>query len=144
MTPEMAPPSSNFHIIPMGGNQISTEALRQFSNILLHQFRSLQITAPVVYVEWNPIEFLLLWYQIQEKDESDVEIVKLQPDASEKNDGDEEDENEVNTGEIIVNDVPGYLEVRTAEVVSSPNHPQALVVRQRGRKKELIYISRFG
>ncbi|GFW14799.1 uncharacterized protein TNCV_1562621 [Trichonephila clavipes] len=43
-------------------------------------------------------------------------------DASELTDEDEGDENEANTGEIIVNDVFGYLEV------SSLNHPQHLVV----------------
>ncbi|GFV88184.1 uncharacterized protein TNCV_3243331 [Trichonephila clavipes] len=48
------------------------------------------------------------------KDESDVEIVLyhqiVPPDVSELTDEDEGDENEVNTGEIIVNDVPGCLE----------------------------------
>ncbi|GFU31105.1 hypothetical protein TNCV_2193081 [Trichonephila clavipes] len=34
-------------------------------------------------------------------------------DTSELTDEDEEDENEVNTGDIIVNDVPGGVEVRT-------------------------------
>ncbi|GFQ79299.1 hypothetical protein TNCT_145681 [Trichonephila clavata] len=46
-----------------------------------------------------------------DSDESDVEIAVLPPDASET-DEDEGDKNEVNTGEIMVNNVIGYLEVR--------------------------------
>ncbi|GFY03862.1 zinc finger protein [Trichonephila clavipes] len=45
-----------------------------------------------------------------DSDESDVEIAVLPPDASELTDEDEGDENEVNTGEIIISDVAGYLE----------------------------------
>ncbi|GFT50172.1 hypothetical protein TNCV_3622291 [Trichonephila clavipes] len=48
-----------------------------------------------------------------DSDESDVEIAVLPPDANELTGKDEGDENEINTGEIIVNDVPGCLEVST-------------------------------
>ncbi|GFU61075.1 retrovirus-related Pol polyprotein from transposon 297 [Trichonephila clavipes] len=57
--------------------------------------------------------------------------------VSELTDEDEGYENEVNTAEIIVNDVPGCLEVRNGDRVSSLNHPQALFVRQRRAEKSL-------
>ncbi|XP_035205191.1 piggyBac transposable element-derived protein 3-like [Stegodyphus dumicola] len=44
-----------------------------------------------------------------DSDESEVEIAVLPPDASELTDEDEGEENEVNTGDIIVTDVPGSL-----------------------------------
>ncbi|GFR02738.1 hypothetical protein TNCT_537891 [Trichonephila clavata] len=45
-----------------------------------------------------------------DSDQSDVEIAVLPPNASELTDKDQGDENEVNTGESIVKDVPGSLE----------------------------------
>ncbi|GFT10908.1 hypothetical protein TNCV_1944981 [Trichonephila clavipes] len=61
--------------------------------------------------------FLMLEEALQllnssDSDESDVEIAVLPPDATELTDEDEEDDNEVNTGEIIMNDVPGSLEAK--------------------------------
>ncbi|GFX96273.1 hypothetical protein TNCV_2291611 [Trichonephila clavipes] len=60
------------------------------------------------------------------------------PDASEQTDQHEGDENEVNTGEIIVSNVPGCL-----EIISSLNHHHALVVRHRRAEKKLKDISHF-
>ncbi|GFU95683.1 hypothetical protein TNCV_360401 [Trichonephila clavipes] len=54
-----------------------------------------------------------------DSDESDIEIAVLPPNASELTDEDEGNENEVNTGEIIVKDVLGSLEVRNGDSVSS-------------------------
>ncbi|GFW35363.1 hypothetical protein TNCV_2611621 [Trichonephila clavipes] len=48
-------------------------------------------------------------------DGSNSESVVL-PDASELIDEDEGDENELNTGEIIVKDVPGFFEVRRGDI----------------------------
>ncbi|GFR01561.1 hypothetical protein TNCT_431361 [Trichonephila clavata] len=48
-----------------------------------------------------------------DSDESDVEIAMLSLDTSD--DEDEGNENKVSSGEIIVNDIPGYLEVRTGD-----------------------------
>ncbi|XP_035229166.1 piggyBac transposable element-derived protein 3-like [Stegodyphus dumicola] len=50
-----------------------------------------------------------------DSDESEVEIAVLPPNASELTDEDEGDANEVNTGEIIVTDVPGSLEFITGD-----------------------------
>ncbi|GFW82237.1 hypothetical protein TNCV_3817181 [Trichonephila clavipes] len=54
--------------------------------------------------------FLLPCYCRSDSDVSDVEIAVVTPDASELTDEDEGHENEVNTGKIIVNDIPGFLE----------------------------------
>ncbi|XP_035227192.1 piggyBac transposable element-derived protein 3-like [Stegodyphus dumicola] len=55
------------------------------------------------------LEEALELFNSLDSDESEVEIVVLPPDASELTDEDEGDENEVNTGEITVTDVPGSL-----------------------------------
>ncbi|KAF8794413.1 hypothetical protein HNY73_002396 [Argiope bruennichi] len=47
-----------------------------------------------------------------DKDRSDFEIAVLSPDASTLTDKGEGDDNEVNTGEIIANDIPGTVKVR--------------------------------
>ncbi|GFW98890.1 hypothetical protein TNCV_4655171 [Trichonephila clavipes] len=71
-----------------------------------------------------------------DSDKSDVEIAVLPPDARELTVEDEGDENEVNNGEINVNDVPSVWRLEL-EIVSSLNHLQALVARQRRAEKML-------
>ncbi|GFV56577.1 hypothetical protein TNCV_1803861 [Trichonephila clavipes] len=61
------------------------------------------------------LEEALELFNSLDSDENDVEIDVLLPDASELTDEDEGNENKVNTGEIIVNDVPGCLEVRAGD-----------------------------
>ncbi|GFT04382.1 hypothetical protein TNCV_1929131 [Trichonephila clavipes] len=53
-----------------------------------------------------------------DSDEIDVEIVALPPFANELTDGDEGGD-EINTGKIIVKDVPGSLEVRSGDSFQS-------------------------
>ncbi|GFX31983.1 hypothetical protein TNCV_3408971 [Trichonephila clavipes] len=48
-----------------------------------------------------------------DSDESDLQIAVLSPDTIELTDEGEGEENEVNTGEIIVKYISGFLEVRT-------------------------------
>ncbi|GFR14283.1 hypothetical protein TNCT_74441 [Trichonephila clavata] len=58
----------------------------------------------------------------------------LPPDASELI-VDEGDEDEVNTGDIIVNIVPECLYIRTDDYLSSLNHSHVLVFRQKKNRK---------
>ncbi|GFR20986.1 hypothetical protein TNCT_686371 [Trichonephila clavata] len=50
-----------------------------------------------------------------DSDESDIEIAVLPPDVNEITDENKGDQNEINTSEILVNDIPGSLEVRTGD-----------------------------
>ncbi|GFV66640.1 hypothetical protein TNCV_2594611 [Trichonephila clavipes] len=70
-----------------------------------------------------------------DSDESGARIVVLPPDARELTDKDKGHENEVNTSEIIGNNVPWSLEVRTGDIVSSLNHTSSSVSTTKSGKK---------
>ncbi|GFQ86052.1 hypothetical protein TNCT_535481 [Trichonephila clavata] len=53
-----------------------------------------------------------------DSEESEVEITVLPPEASALTEDNEGDENEVNTDDIIIKDVPGSLEVRSGDSFS--------------------------
>ncbi|GFW68548.1 retrovirus-related Pol polyprotein from transposon TNT 1-94 [Trichonephila clavipes] len=68
-------------------------------------------------------------------DESNVEVVVLPPYASELTDEDEGDENEVITGEIIENDVPGGLGARTGDNFQPESSTSSSSSTTKSRKK---------
>lgn len=87
------------------------------------------------------LEEALELLNILDSDESDVEIAVLPPDASELTDEDEGDDTEVNTGEIVVNDVPGTLEVRVGDSVETEASTSAGVSTTKRRRKAEKYQS---
>ncbi|GFQ77881.1 hypothetical protein TNCT_622031 [Trichonephila clavata] len=81
------------------------------------------------------LEEALELFNSLDSDESDVEIVVLPPHASELTEEDIREDNEVNTGEIIVNDIPGSLEVRTADSFHPEPSTSSSVSTKKSRKK---------
>ncbi|GFW30308.1 hypothetical protein TNCV_3850791 [Trichonephila clavipes] len=78
-----------------------------------------------------------------DSDESHVEIAVLPPDASELPDEDEGDENEVNANEIIIKNVPGFLEVRSGDSFQPELHKSCSISSTKSRKK-LKDINHYG
>ncbi|GFV90402.1 hypothetical protein TNCV_935341 [Trichonephila clavipes] len=67
-------------------------------------------------------------------DDSDIEIDVL-PDVGELTDEDEGDDNEVNTGEIIIKDVPWSLEFRSGDSFQPEPPTSSSVLATKSRKK---------
>ncbi|GFV10294.1 hypothetical protein TNCV_3439801 [Trichonephila clavipes] len=84
-----------------------------------------------------------------DSDESDIEIaaspaiISVLPGTSELT-HEEGDDNEVNTIETIMEDVPGLLEVRCGVSFHSLNHSKALGFRQQRAEKKVKDINHYG